>query len=59
MCLIKGAFVGEKNLDVIKMHGKTIKKSVYTLIITRYDILSCSVLRSLFYYAFKVMYTEL
>jgi len=21
MCLIKGAFVGEKNFDVIKMHG--------------------------------------
>jgi hypothetical protein len=26
MCLIKGAFVGEKNFDVIKMHGATIKK---------------------------------
>jgi hypothetical protein len=26
MCLIKGAFVGEKNFDVIKMHGTTIKK---------------------------------
>jgi hypothetical protein len=26
MCLTKGAFVGEKNLDVIKMHGTTIKK---------------------------------
>jgi hypothetical protein len=25
MCLIKGAFVGEKNLDVIKMHSTTIK----------------------------------
>jgi hypothetical protein len=25
MCLIKGAFVGEKNFDVIKMHGTTIK----------------------------------
>jgi len=24
----KGAFVGEKNLDVIKMHGTTIKKIV-------------------------------
>jgi hypothetical protein len=23
--LIKGAFVGEKNFDVIKMHGTTIK----------------------------------
>ena len=21
MCLIKGAFVGEKNFDIIKMHG--------------------------------------
>ena len=27
MCLIKGAFVGEKNFDVIKMHGTTIKIS--------------------------------
>jgi len=26
MCLIKGAFVGEKNFDVIKMQGTTIKK---------------------------------
>ena len=26
MCLLKGAFVGEKNFDVIKMHGTTIKK---------------------------------
>ena len=25
MCLIKGAFVGDKNFDVIKMHGTTIK----------------------------------
>jgi hypothetical protein len=25
MCLIKGAFVGEKNFGVIKMHGTTIK----------------------------------
>ena len=25
MCLIQGAFVGEKNFDVIKMHGTTIK----------------------------------
>jgi hypothetical protein len=25
MCLTKGAFVGEKNFDVIKMHGTTIK----------------------------------
>jgi hypothetical protein len=25
MCLIKGAFVGEKNSEVIKMHGATIK----------------------------------
>jgi hypothetical protein len=24
-CLIKGAFVGEKNFDVIKMHGTTIQ----------------------------------
>jgi len=27
MCLIKSAFFGEKNLDVIKMHGTTIKKA--------------------------------
>ena len=27
MCLIKGVFVGEKNFDVIKMHGTTIKKT--------------------------------
>ena len=26
MYLIEGAFVGEKNFDVIKMHGTTIKK---------------------------------
>jgi len=26
MCLIKGAFVGEKNFDVTKMHGTTIKE---------------------------------
>ena len=26
MCLIKGAFVGEKNFDVIKMHGTTTRK---------------------------------
>jgi len=26
MCLIKGAFFGEKNFDVIKMHGTKIKK---------------------------------
>jgi hypothetical protein len=25
MCLIKGAFVGEKNFQLIKMHGSTIK----------------------------------
>ena len=25
LCVINGAFVGEKNLDVIKMHGTTIK----------------------------------
>ena len=25
MCLIKGAFVGEKNFDVITTHGTTIK----------------------------------
>ena len=29
MCLIKGAFLGEKNFDVIKMHDKTIEKSKY------------------------------
>ena len=28
MCLIKGAFVGEKNYGVIEMHGTTIKKAV-------------------------------
>jgi hypothetical protein len=33
--------------------------SVFTLIITRYAILSGFVLHLLFYYAFKVMYTEL
>jgi hypothetical protein len=27
MCLIKGAFVGDKNFSVIKMHGTTIKIS--------------------------------
>jgi hypothetical protein len=27
MCLINGAFVGEKSFDFIKMHGTTIKKS--------------------------------
>jgi hypothetical protein len=26
MCLIKCAFVGEKNFNIIKMHGTTIKK---------------------------------
>jgi hypothetical protein len=26
LCLIKGAFVDEKNFDVIKMYGMTIKK---------------------------------
>ena len=26
--LIKGAFVGEKNFDVIKMHGTTIKTTI-------------------------------
>jgi len=31
MCLIKGAFVGEKNFDVIKMHGTTIKNKYETL----------------------------
>jgi hypothetical protein len=25
ICLMKGAFVGENNFDVIKMHGTTIK----------------------------------
>jgi len=25
MCLLKGTFVGKRNFDVIKMHGKTIK----------------------------------
>jgi len=29
MCLIKDAFLGEKNFDVIKMHGTTIKISIY------------------------------
>ena len=28
MYLTKGEFVGEKNFVVIKMHGKTIKKSL-------------------------------
>jgi hypothetical protein len=31
MCLIKGASVGEKNSDVIKMHGTTIKIKNYLL----------------------------
>jgi hypothetical protein len=31
MCLIKGAFVGEKNLNVIKMHGTTIKIKTHNL----------------------------
>ena len=35
MCLIKGAFVGEKNLDVNKMHGTTIKKG-YTVYVYLY-----------------------
>jgi hypothetical protein len=35
MCLIKGAFVGTKKFDVIKMHGITIKiiEHDYSLII--------------------------
>ena len=28
-----GAFVGEKNLDVIKMHGTTIKKNLYIYVV--------------------------
>jgi hypothetical protein len=32
MCLIKSAIVGEKNFDVIKMHGTTIeKKQIYSV----------------------------
>jgi hypothetical protein len=31
MCLIKGAFVGEKNFDVIKMHGTIKKSEIYSL----------------------------
>jgi hypothetical protein len=31
MCLIKGAFVGEKNFDVIKRHGTTIKNNSLSL----------------------------
>jgi hypothetical protein len=27
----KNAFVGEKNFDVIKMHGTTIKKGIFVL----------------------------
>jgi hypothetical protein len=27
ICLIKGAFVGERNCDVIEMHGMTIKQN--------------------------------
>jgi hypothetical protein len=38
MCLIKGAFVGENNFDVIKMHGTTIKINFLTLFLTS-DIL--------------------
>ena len=33
MCLMKGAFVGEQNFDVIKMHGTTIK-NILLLFIT-------------------------
>ena len=32
MCLIKGVFVGEKNLDVIKMHGTAIKKKLLLIV---------------------------
>jgi len=32
MCIIKGAFVGEKHFDVIKMHGTTIKITVVRLV---------------------------
>jgi len=31
MWLIKGAFVGKNNFDVIKMHGKTIKMYTFNL----------------------------
>jgi hypothetical protein len=31
MCLIKGAFVGKTNFDVIKMHGTTIKNVYWNL----------------------------
>jgi hypothetical protein len=27
LCLIRGTFVGEKNFDVINMHGTTIRKN--------------------------------
>ena len=37
MCLIKGAFVGENNFDVNKMHGTTIKILNNKLIIKFYS----------------------
>jgi hypothetical protein len=32
MCLIKCAFVGENNFNIIKMHGTTIKKCLTSLL---------------------------
>jgi hypothetical protein len=37
MCLIKGAFVGEKNFDVIEMHGTTIEKNVKSNYVKLYN----------------------
>jgi hypothetical protein len=31
MCLIKGAFVGEKILNAIKIHGTTIEKKLHVV----------------------------
>jgi hypothetical protein len=36
MCLIKGAFVGEKNFNIIKMNGTTIKTPQLVLQCTKY-----------------------
>jgi hypothetical protein len=40
MCLIKGAFVGEKNFDVIKMHGTTIKKMICSCLLSNNVLLN-------------------
>jgi hypothetical protein len=45
MCLIKSAFVGEKNLNVIKMYGKIIKK--YSLRLVTMELKKTARLRKL------------